>query len=88
MAVDEAIATSCISICKYYADVYYTGRAVIEWIVFVKVLIFYLYFWNECRYVLDLDKLYIKPRLHGQSVTQVSDGRHWLESLTDVYTGA
>ena len=29
-----------------------------------------------------------KPRLHGQSVTQVSDGRQWLQSLTDVYTGA
>ena len=30
VAVDEVIATSCISIWRYYADVYYTGRAVIE----------------------------------------------------------
>ena len=39
LAVDEAIATSCVSIWRYYTAAYYIGLAVFESIVFVKVMI-------------------------------------------------
>ena len=72
MAVDEAIGTSCISIWWYYTPVYYTELAVIEWIFFAKVMIFYLHFSNECtqfEYIMyNLEILYSSYAMKNQII--------------------